>query len=371
MDGSDEAQQRPSSPENAGTARAVATTARSGIADPVWCVHGHFDSDRRADRRHQGEPVVMRLALADVVDRGDQWPHPDRWVPAALVIRLTQRLDEIHPALTLYRDPTATDSWVRCTPGEAEHLADLLGRAAALAEAPLPTERALKGPFWQDTACPSWCASLHQPEDAYEDRTHFGDLPSAAGATLIDLLLETAAEGRPEQLEVSVAQHYRSTTARVHVSKSEQAELRLTPAEARTLAAHLLTLVQTAGIPVDTTWPRKPIEDVTVGGAPAFPCPHRLPWCIGHTKAEITEYRQLGNHLLHSGPITSVPFITSGSPGSIDITISSLTDRAQPFAYLQLLGGDGGAELDVTTIDQTIAALQFTRKFILEAQPGS
>ncbi|MGW0215603.1 DUF6907 domain-containing protein [Micromonospora chokoriensis] len=349
----------------------MATIAPSDIGDPVWCVHGHFDDDRRADRRHHSDPVVMRLSLPDVVDLGDQWPHPHRWVPAALVIRLTQRLDEIHPALTLYRDPTATETWVRCTPAEAEHLADLLGRAAALAEEPLPTGRASDGPFWQDTACPSWCASRHQPEDAYEDRMHVGDLPSAAGATLIDLLLETATEGRPEQLEVTVAQHYRCATPRVHVIKSEQAELPLTPAEARTLAAHLLTLVQTAGLPVDTTWPRKPIEGVTVGGDPAFPCPHRLPWCIGHTKREITDYRQLGNHLLHSGPVTSVPFITDGSPGSIDITISSLTDRAQPFAYLQILGGDGGAELDVTTIDQAIAALQFTKKFLLEAQPGT
>lgn len=110
---------------------------------------------------------------------------------------------------------------------------------------------------------------------------------------------------------------------------------------------------------------------MTVGGNPAFPCPHRLPWCSGHNKTEITEYRQLGNHLLHSGPVTSVPFTTAGSHGSIDISISSLTDRAQPFAYLQLLGGDGGAELDITTVDQTIAALQFTKEFLLEAQPGT
>ncbi len=366
---SDEAEQCPSYPEDAGTANAAATTAHPGVADPVWCVHGHFDNDRRADRRHHSDPVVMRLALPDVVDRGDHWPRPHRWASAALVIRLTQRLDEIQPALTLYRDPTATDDWVRCAPAEAERLADLLVRAAELVEAPLPSERALDGPFWQDIACPAWCSGGHLPEDAYEDRTHFGDLPSAARAVLIDLLLETAAEGRPEQFEVTVAQHYRSTTARVHVIKSEQAELRLTPAEARTLAAHLRQLVQTAGLSAETLWPWTPIEGVTVGGESAFPCPHRLPWCRGHNKTEITEYRQLGNHLLHSGPITSAPFTTSGSPGSIDISINSLTDRAQPFAYLQLLGGDGGAELDASTIDQVIAALQFTKKYLQEAQP--
>ncbi|SCF48700.1 hypothetical protein GA0070216_12822 [Micromonospora matsumotoense] len=264
---------------------------------------------------------------------------------------------------------------MRCTPAEAERLADLLGHAVGLAEAPLPTDGASDGPFWQDTACPSWCEGGHLPEDAYEDRLHSGGLHSgglpSGGRTLIDLLLETAAEGIPEQLEVTVAQHYRSTTARVHVIKSEQAELRLTPAEARTLAAHLLKLVRAAGLPVETTWPWNPIEGMTVGGDPAFPCPHRHPWCSGHNKTEITEYRQLGSHLLHSGPITSIPITTSSSPGSIDISINSLTDRAQPLAYLQLLGGDGGAELDATAIDQTIAALQFTKKFLLEAQPGS
>lgn len=357
-------------PENAAALDATSSAAAVGIADPRWCVQGHFDDDRRADRRHQSDRITLRLSLADAVDLGERSTHPHRWVPAALVIRLVQYLDEIHPAITLYRDPTAIDVWVRCTAAEAERLAALLVRAAELAEAPLPAELASDGPFWQDTACPSWCSTRHLPEDAYEDRTHFGDLPSA-GETLVDLLLETAAEGRPEQLEVTVAQHYRCTKARVHVIKSEQAEMRLTPVEARTLAGHLLQFVQTAGLPVDTTWPCKPIEGVTVGGEPAFPCPHRHLWCVGHTKTEITEYRHVGNHLLHSGPITSVPYTTAGQPGSIDININSLTDDCtQLFAYVQLLGGDGGAELDVIGIDEAMIALQYTKRFLLQAQPS-
>ncbi|MBP1780691.1 hypothetical protein J3R08_000541 [Micromonospora sp. HB375] len=66
---------------------------------------------------------------------------------------------------------------------------------------------------------------------------------------------------------------------------------------------------------------------MTVGGEPAFPCPHR--------------------HL------------------------NSLTDDCtQLFAYVQLLGGDGGAELDVIGIDEAMIALQYTKRFLLQAQPS-
>ncbi|OZV72168.1 hypothetical protein CA850_32655 [Micromonospora echinospora] len=334
-------------------------------------MHGHFDDDRLVDRRHQADPVMMRLSMADAVDCGEQFERSRRWEPAFLTVRLVQRLNEIRPAITLQRDVTVSEPWVTCSVAEAERLADLLLTATERAEVPMPTEGVVDGPFWQKTACPPWCTSRHQADDAYADRVHHADL-LPDGKAVIDLVLEQATEGRPEQLEVTVARHYRSTTAVIHVIKSEQTELQLTPSEARTLAAHLRQLLRTASLPADPSRLWKPLDGVTVGGQPAFPCPHRRPWCRGHSKSEIVESRQPGNPLMHSGSVASVPFTIGNSPGSIDISLDTIDGhQPQPFAYLQVVGGDGGGELDVTAIDHTIAALQLAKKLILDNPVGS
>ncbi|GAB3848965.1 hypothetical protein GCM10029963_32640 [Micromonospora andamanensis] len=338
--------------------------------DPVWCVHGHFDDDRAVDRRHVSDPVLMRTTLAEAVDRGEQLPPSRRWEPAHLTIRLVQRLNELHPVLTLHRASRVIEPWVTVTVAEAGQLADLLILAAERGELPAPADAAPEdSPFWQDTACPRWCAGHHRPDDAPEDRVHGGELLPNRGAA-VDLVLEKADEDGPQQLEVSVTQHYRSRTAVVYVIKSERSELLLTPAEARVLAGHLKQLGDTSGLPADTSRRWEPINGATMGDEPIFPCPHRHHWCQGHPKHEIVDYRLPGNSLLHSGPVATVTCAVGDVHARIDISIDSLAGyRPRLLAYLQVHGGDGGAQLDSATIDDLIVALQQTRGCILSI-PG-
>ncbi|MCW3820028.1 hypothetical protein ONA91_36920 [Micromonospora sp. DR5-3] len=314
-----------------------------------------------------GAEVMMRLSLAEAVDRGTDLPPAQRWEPAYLTLRLVQPLRDVLPTLCVYRDPELAEAWATCRVPEAGMLADLLVLAAARAEEPIPAGDAAPGaPFWLQTACPDWCTTRHQPDDCYENRVHQGDLlPDGEG--VIDLLLEPAVKGHPEQLEVVVAHHYRSTVGAVHLVRSERTELQLTPAEARTLARHLSQLILTAAAADGAAGQKRPNGGETRNGEPLFPCPHRHHWCQGHSKSEIIEARRPGNHLAHSGPVGSIPFATGNTLGTIDISISGRPEP--PTAYLQVVNGDGGATLDPTAIDHTIAALQRAKALILEQMP--
>jgi hypothetical protein len=332
-------------------------------AEPVWCVQGHFDEDPIADRRHVGAGVMMRLSLAEAVDRGSQLPPAQRWEPAHLTLRLVQRLGDVLPTVCVYRDPELAEAWATCRVPEAVLLADLLVLAAARAEEQIPVGDPVSGaPFWLETACPEWCTTRHEPDDHYEDRMHQGDLlPDGEG--VIDLLLERAVKGHPEQIDVVLAHHYRSSSGAVHLVRSERTNLQLTPPEARTLAGHLRKLVRTAQLRADPAGQKGPLGGKTRNGETLFPCPHRRHWCRGHSRNEIIEARRPGNHLMHRGPVGSIPLATGNSLGTIDVSVSGYQD--QPFAYLRVVNGDR-AGLDPAAIDHTIAALQRAKALILD-----
>ncbi|MCW6003476.1 hypothetical protein K1W54_02600 [Micromonospora sp. CPCC 205371] len=343
--------------------------------EPAWCVFGHFDDDRLDDRRHVSAAAEIKLSLVDSQDRGSSLAMENRWEPARLRVDLVQRLTEAQPAVRLFRDNQSDKPWVTCTLTEAETLATNLAIAAERGEEALPTEPASDdSPFWQTTACPPWCNSGHEVRDFYDDRTHI-DLDR--GWATIDLHLERADEKEPEQLQVLVLRDYQAVIGVVSLSKSGAAGVDLTPAEARNLARHLCHLVEASrqAPDQDSCWPGHgghpdPLRRDLTHRKKQFPCPHRIPWCSGHSKREIKDARTPGDGILHHGDIDSVPFSIGSITGTVDVAVEYLTEGdRQPFAYLQVVGGDGGAELDAISIDHTIAALHRAKALIEANHP--
>jgi hypothetical protein len=93
-------------------------------------------------------------------------------------------------------------------------------------------------------------------------------------------------------------------------------------------------------------------------------CPRRVPWCEGHPKYEIKDARTPGNELFHHCTLAEVPFTIGPKPGTVHIALQQCDEPGNPFAYLQTVGGDGGAELDMAGIDRLITALRRTRRTI-------
>lgn len=103
-------------------------------------------------------------------------------------------------------------------------------------------------PYWMNQPCPHWCTIDHDDEDAVEDRRHLASWAARITLTLEDekpdefrFRYETGHAFVPPHLMIDLSQQWRETEPALWIGWGHTNQgWRLTPAEARDLAAALL-----------------------------------------------------------------------------------------------------------------------------------
>lgn len=108
------------------------------------------------------------------------------------------------------------------------------------------TRKERQTPWWSLGPCPAWCTAPHDEDDVYDlkDRIHYGDNVSEDDLELSLVEPYELGEGRHKvrgihALGVYVEQHFREIEPHVCVEMDQGDGVRLTLAEARTLAGWL------------------------------------------------------------------------------------------------------------------------------------